>query len=99
MILTSPSLLVEGVRSGSRRRNAATASSLVGGVPGRNRSAQRPDERAPRYRPGMRSLSDKNVGFGVAKRKADIVRTGLVELRMPQRLTLVFNIFYAMTIF
>ena len=29
MILTSPSLLVEGVRSGSRRRNAATASPLV----------------------------------------------------------------------
>ena len=31
MILTSPSLLVEGVRSGSRRRNAASASALAGG--------------------------------------------------------------------
>lgn len=31
MILTSPSLLVEGVRSGSRRRNAATPSPLAGG--------------------------------------------------------------------
>src|SRR5271165_2678504 len=31
VILTSPSLLVEGVRSGSRRRNAATASPLAGG--------------------------------------------------------------------
>ena len=31
VILTSPSLLVEGVRSGSRRRNAATASVLAGG--------------------------------------------------------------------
>ena len=30
VILTSPSLLVEGVRSGSRRRNAATASPLAG---------------------------------------------------------------------
>ena len=32
MILTSPSLLVEGVRSGSRRRNAATVSSLARGI-------------------------------------------------------------------
>jgi hypothetical protein len=30
-ILTSPSCLVEGVRSGSRRRNAATASAQAGG--------------------------------------------------------------------
>jgi hypothetical protein len=40
-ILTSPSCLVEGVRSGSRRRNAATASVLVEGTPGRNRGVQR----------------------------------------------------------
>ncbi len=31
VILTSPSLLVEGVRSGSRRRSAASASALAGG--------------------------------------------------------------------
>ncbi len=41
VILTSPSLLVEGVRSGSRRRNAATASSLAGGMPGYVGGAQR----------------------------------------------------------
>ena len=34
MILTSPTLLVEGVRSGSRKRNAATASPLAGGGAG-----------------------------------------------------------------
>jgi hypothetical protein len=28
--MTTPSLLVEGVRSGSRKRNAATVSALVG---------------------------------------------------------------------
>ena len=41
-ILTSPSCLVEGVRSGSWRRNAATASSLVRGVLGRNRGVKHP---------------------------------------------------------
>jgi len=30
------------VRSGSRKRNAANASALAGGVPGRNRRARRP---------------------------------------------------------
>jgi hypothetical protein len=34
VILTSPSLLVEGVRSGSRRRNAATPSVLARGGAG-----------------------------------------------------------------
>jgi hypothetical protein len=34
VILTSPSCLVEGVRSGSRRRNAATPSVLAGGGAG-----------------------------------------------------------------
>jgi len=48
VILTSPSLLVEGVRSGSQRRNAATAPPLAGGVPNRDRGAQRPYGRALR---------------------------------------------------
>ena len=33
VILTSPSLLVEGVRSGSRRRNGPDTSTQVGGGP------------------------------------------------------------------
>ena len=56
VILTSPSLLVEGVRSGSRRRNAATASALAGGESGRNRGAQRPHGQMLRYAAGGRSL-------------------------------------------
>ena len=39
MILTSPSLLVEGVRSGSRRRNAATPQAGEGIEPESRRTA------------------------------------------------------------
>ena len=44
------------MRSGSRRRNAASASALAGGVPGRNRGAQRPYGRALRCAASLRGI-------------------------------------------
>ncbi len=52
VILTSPSLLVEGVRSGSRRRNAATPSPLAGGETGPETRRLAPAWRARRYAAG-----------------------------------------------
>ena len=48
VFLTSPSCLVEGVRSGTRRRRAAGASAQAAGGPGRERGAQLPHARALR---------------------------------------------------
>ncbi len=45
---TSPTCLVEGVRSGTRRRRGAGTSVQAAGGPGRERSAQRPHARAGR---------------------------------------------------
>ena len=62
MILTLPSLLVEGVRSGSRKRNAATPSSLTGGLPGRNRGIQHLCERMLRCTDTTRMLYTRSEG-------------------------------------
>src|SRR5450755_62313 len=66
VILTSPSCLVEGVRSGSRRRNAATASSLVGWVPRRNRGTQCPPVCALHYAVDIQQMRNIHADLGRA---------------------------------
>jgi hypothetical protein len=62
VILTSPSLLVEGVRSGSRRRNAATPSSLAGGGTEPEPRHAAPPGQALRCAVDMRGMPGHNAG-------------------------------------
>jgi len=87
-ILTSPSCLVEGVRSGSRRRNAATASVLAG--EGMGPESRRPVPATPTLHcaAGMRSMSGACVG----RRRSPAPRNGVSRYahmakvaRMPNR--------------
>ena len=61
VFLTSPTCLVEGVRSGTRRRRGASASAQAGGGPGRKRGAQRPHARALRCAAIVRVLTGGSV--------------------------------------
>ena len=90
VILTSPSLLVEGVRSGSRRRNAATASVAGRRGSARNRGLQRPAGWSRHCAVGMWGMPGTCAGGrakpGIAQRAfrprpQRIIRRGLLVAR------------------